>query len=148
MSETSSELQYPLDKLKTKNTKEKYALLLADVYSREIKAKTLLNKRPETVNAAMRELVPTLVQDKQDYSITTDKGKEFSKLEEGGIPAEAVHREKKGVNDISIIDRAMQGVKQDQAAIAADGDAQNWVGALPQAVDAHNKRPHMPANTL
>ena len=36
----------------------------------------------------------------------------------------------------------MQGVKQDQAAIVADGDAQNWVGALPQAVDAHNKRPH------
>ena len=80
----------------TKNTKEKYALLLADVYSREIKTKALINKRPETVNAAMRELVPTLVQDKQDYSITTDKGKEFSKLEEGGIPAEAVHREKKG----------------------------------------------------
>ena len=63
-------------------------------------------------------------------------------MEEGGIPAEAVHREKKGVNDISIIDRAMQGVKQDQAAIVADGDAQNWVGALPMAVDAHNKRPH------
>ena len=50
----------------TRNTKEKYALMIADVYTREIKAKTLLNKRPETVNAAMRELVPALVQDKRD----------------------------------------------------------------------------------
>jgi len=126
----------------TKNTKAKYALMIADVYTREIKAKTLLNKRPETVNAAMRELVPALVQDKRDYSITTDKGKEFSKLEEGGIPAEAVHREKKATNDIAVVDRQMQSLKQDLSSIIADGDARDWVGALPQAVDAHNKRPH------
>ena len=126
----------------TRNTKEKYALMIADVYTREMKAKTLLNKRPETVNAAMRELVPALVQDKRDYSITTDKGKEFSKLEEGGIPAEAVHREKKATNDIAVVDRQMQSLKQDLSSIIADGDARDWTGALPQAVDAHNKRPH------
>ena len=116
--------------------------MLVDVYSREIRAVPLLNKRPETVNTAMREATVSLVQDKQDYALTTDKGKEFSKLEEGGIPAEAVHREKKATNDIAVVDRAMQSLKQDSAAAVADGDASNWVEALPLAVDAHNKRPH------
>ena len=52
-----------------------------------------------------------------------------------------VHREK-GTNDISVLDRAMQTVKQDRAAAVADGDARNWVDVLPMAVDAHNNRPH------
>ena len=78
----------------TRNTKEKYALILADVYTRRARAVPLLNKKPETVNAAMQESLPTLVGDKKDFAITSDRGKEFSKLEEGGIPAEAVHREK------------------------------------------------------
>ena len=116
--------------------------MLADVYTREVRAKALPNKRPETVNAAMRELVPTLVEDKLDFALTTDKGGEFSRLETGGIPEEAVHREKKATNDIAVIDRAMQSLKTDQAAIVADGDASNWVEALPLAVDAHNKRLH------
>ena len=115
----------------TKNTKAKYALMINDVYTREVRAKTLTNKRPETVNEAMRELVPSIVEDKKDFAITTDLGKEFSKLDEGGIPAEAVHRDKKGKNDISVLDRAMMTVKQDSAAAVADGDAKNWVQALP-----------------
>ena len=68
------------------------ALMLADVYTREVRAKALPNKRPETVNAAMRELVPTLVEDKRDFALTTDKRGEFSRLETEWIPEEAVHR--------------------------------------------------------
>ena len=89
----------------------------------------------------MRDLIRQLVQDKRDYTITTAAGKEFSRLEDS-IPGEAVHRGEKGFNDISIIDRAMQRVKQDSAAAVADGDASNWVEALPMAIDAHNARPH------
>ena len=48
----------------TRNTKEKFALMLQDVYTREVRAKPLLNKKPETVNAAMRSLMPTLVEEK------------------------------------------------------------------------------------
>ena len=79
--------------------KEKYALLLGDVYTREARAVPLLNKKPETVNVAMQELLPTLVGDKNDFAITSDLGKEFSRLE-SGIPAEAVHRERKIVKMI------------------------------------------------
>ena len=64
------------------------------------------------------------------------------KIEQGGIPAEAVHREKKATNDIAVVDRAMQQIKTDQAGIVANGDARNWEEALPLAIDAHNKRPH------
>jgi hypothetical protein len=126
----------------TKNTKAKFALMLSDVYTREVRAVPMINKRPETVNAAMRELLPSIVEDEKGFAITTDAGKEFSMLDKGGIPAEAVHREKKGTNDISVLDRAMQTVKQDSAAAVADGDAKTWVEALPLAISAHNARPH------
>ena len=49
----------------TRNTKEKFALMIQDVYTREVRAQPLLNKQPATVNAAMRSLMPTLVGDKQ-----------------------------------------------------------------------------------
>ena len=52
----------------------------------------------------MRELLPSLVQDKQEFSLTTDAGKEFSQVE-SAIGEEAVHREKKASNDIAVIDR-------------------------------------------
>ena len=46
------------------------------------------------------------------------------------------------MNDISVLDRAMQTLKRDMAADVADGDATNWVQALSGAVEAHNSRPH------
>ena len=70
-----------IDMSQNTRTKERFALQLVDVYTRETRAQPLMNKQPATVNAAVRSLMPTLVEDKQDYAITTDKGKEFSKLE-------------------------------------------------------------------
>ena len=46
------------------------------------------------------------------------------------------------MNDISVLDRAMQTVKKDMAGTVADGDAASWVQALQPAVEAHNERPH------
>ena len=131
-----------IDMSQNTRTKERFALMISDVYTREVRAKTLTNKRPETVSAAMKDLLPTLVEDTTSFVIATDAGREFSRLEEGGIPAQAVHRSKKGTNDIAVLDRAMQSVKQDSAAAIADGDAKNWVDALPLAISAHNARPH------
>ena len=53
-----------------------------------------------------------------------------------------MHREKQSGNDIAVLDRAMQTVKKDMAADVADGSAKSWVQALPDAVEAHNDRPH------
>ena len=49
----------------TRNTKEKYALMLADVYTREVRAQPILNWKPDTVNAAIRELMPTVEEGKK-----------------------------------------------------------------------------------
>ena len=65
-------------------TREKYALMLIDVYTREVRAKPLLNEKPESINAAMRELLPTLIEENTNFALTTDLGREFSRLEEGG----------------------------------------------------------------
>ena len=51
-----------------------------------LRAIPLMNKKPETVHAAMRQAIPTLVQDKKDFALTTDARIEFSRLEEGGYP--------------------------------------------------------------
>ena len=122
-------------------TKQKYALMVQDVYTREIRVQALPNKTPQVVNAAAQELIPELVDGKQNFSITTDKGREWNALDDV-IPSQAVHREKQSMNDISVLDRGMQTVKKDMAADVADGSAKNWVVALPGAVTAHNDRPH------
>ncbi len=108
-----------------------------DVYTREVRAKALPNKDQATVHEAAKQLIPELVDQKQDYSITTDKGKEFNNLD-AAIPEQAGQREKKSMNDISVLDRAMQTLKRDMAADMANGEAANWVQALPGAVEAHN----------
>ena len=53
-----------------------------------------------------------------------------------------MHREKESKNDLAIVDRQMQSLKQDLAANVADGDAKTRTGALPLGADAHNARPH------
>lgn len=70
------------------------------------------------------------------------RGAEFSRIEQSGIPEEAVHRLKQATNDIAVVDRTMQTLEQDQAAILADGDDSNWKEALPIATEAYNRRPH------
>ena len=101
-------------------TKHKYELLVNDVYIREVRAKALPNKIPEVVNAAAQELIPELVDGKENFSITTDRGRESNALEQA-LPEQAVHREKQSMNNISVLDRAMQTVKKDMAADVADG---------------------------
>ena len=59
----------------TTNTKEKYALMIADVYSREIRAVPLLDKKTTSINAAMRSVMPEFASGKSDYVLLTDRGK-------------------------------------------------------------------------
>ena len=59
----------------------------------------------------------------------------------GGIPAEATHRLKQALQDISIIDRTMQTVKVYSQAAVSNGSAKKLGGGSPLAVDAHNARP-------
>ena len=72
--------------------------------------------------------------------LTTDKGNEFSKVDAVILP-EGVHRLKEGINDIGVVDRAMQTLKKDISSIIARKGGR-WDDVLQEAISAYNQRPH------
>ena len=73
--------------------RNKYGLVVQDVFTREIATKALPDKRAETVTRAAAEIIPDLVQEEGNYVVTTDLGNEFQGLE-AALPGGAVHRQK------------------------------------------------------
>ena len=73
--------------------RNKYGLVVQDVFTREIATKALPDKRAETVTRAAAEIIPDLVQEEDNYVVTTDLGNEFQGLE-AALPGGAVHRQK------------------------------------------------------
>ena len=60
--------------------RNKYGLVVQDVFTREIATKALPDKRAETVTRAAAEIIPDLVQEEGNYVVTTDLGNEFQAL--------------------------------------------------------------------
>ena len=56
----------------------------------------LRTKEPGEVNEQLNDAVAELVGEKKGYVLSTDKGKEFSRVEEVLEGDDAVHREKEG----------------------------------------------------
>ena len=54
--------------------RNKYGLVVQDVFTREIATKALPDKRAETVTRAAAEIIPDLVQEEGNYVVTTDMG--------------------------------------------------------------------------
>ena len=61
--------------------RNKYGLVVTDVFTREVATKALPDKRAETVTQAAAEIIPDLVQQEGNYVVTTDQGNEFRGLE-------------------------------------------------------------------
>ena len=119
-----------------------YILLLVDVFDRTINAKTLPDKTPETVNAAMRELLgPEDEHPEDNFTLTTDAGQEFCRLQEI-LPANCFHKEKdpSDRNAIAVCDRAIQTVKKDLAVRIANRGG-DFHSQLEDVVKAYNARP-------
>ena len=72
--------------------------------------------------------------------ITTDKGKEFSKVD-AAIRPEGVQRLKEGINDIAVVDRAIQTLKKDISSLISRKGG-HWDDVLQEAITAYNQRPH------
>ena len=100
--------------------RNKYGLVVQDVFTREIATKALPDKRAETVTRAAAEIIPSLVQGEGNYVVTTDLGNEFRGLE-GALPGGAVHRQKdpSDRNATAVVDRAIQTLKKDLAGMVA-----------------------------
>ena len=123
-----SEAEGPNDRLQadlvdfSQNTRgrNKYGLVVQDVFTREIATKALPDKRAETVTRAAAEIIPDLVQEEGNYVVTTDLGNEFQGLE-AALPGGAVHRQKDPTdrNATAVVDRAIQTLKKDLAGMVA-----------------------------
>ncbi|CAE7943756.1 unnamed protein product, partial [Symbiodinium necroappetens] len=120
----------------------KFGLVVADVFTREVATKALPDKSAQTVTRAAAEIIPELVQDESNYAITTDLGNEFRGLE-AALPGGVVHRQKDPTdrNATAVVDRATQTLKKDLAGkVARDGGG--WGDHVDEAAEAYNARPH------
>ena len=122
--------------------RNKYGLVVTDVFTREVATKALPDKRAETVTAAAAEIIPDLVQGEGSYVVTTDLGNEFRGLE-GALPGGAVHRQKDPTdrNATAVVDRAIQTLKKDLAGMVARRGG-GWGEHVDEAAEAYNARPH------
>ena len=111
--------------------RNRYGLVVTDVFTREVATKALPDKRAETVTQAAAEIIPELVEEEGNYVVTTDLGNEFQGLEQA-LPDAAVHRQKRPEdrNATAVIDRAIQTLKKDLAGRAArEGGGKNLFGS-------------------
>ena len=122
--------------------RNKYGLVVQDVFTREIATKALPDKRAETVTRAAAEIIPDLVQEEGNYVVTTDLGNEFQGLE-AALPGGAVHRQKdpSDRNATAVVDRAIQTLKKDLAGMVARRKG-GWGEHVDEAAEAYNARPH------
>ena len=122
--------------------RNKYGLVVQDVFTREIATKALPDKRAETVTRAAAEIIPDLVQEEGNYVVTTDLGNEFQGLE-AALPGGAVHRQKDPTdrNATAVVDRAIQTLKKDLAGMVARRGG-GWGEHVDEAAEAYNARPH------
>jgi hypothetical protein len=114
-------------------------LCVINVFSRELYARALPDKQAASVAHAMLQILEELPVRPQ--FISTDGGLEFkgpvdALLEGRGI----VHRTKPvgDVNALSVVDRAIQSLKQLVARILARDAGESWRAVLGDAVEAYN----------
>ncbi len=120
--------------------KKKYALVVQDVFTREINTKAIDDKKPGTVNQAFKDIVDVPA---GPIKVTTDKGGEFSNLEAALPDRKLIHVAKQAndKNAIAVIDRGIQTIKKDISADIADGGGR-WDEKIEAVTNSYNDRPH------
>ncbi|CAE7317175.1 unnamed protein product [Symbiodinium microadriaticum] len=123
-------------------SRNKYGLVVTDVFTREAVTRPLPDKNAATVARAAAEAIPELVEGEGNYVVTTDEGHEFRTLE-AALPGQAVHRTKRPQdrNATAAVDRLIQTLKKDLAGeVARHGG--KWDDHAANATEAYNARPH------
>ena len=94
-------------------------------------------------DAGAAEIIPDLVQEEDNYVVTTDLGNEFQGLE-AALPGGAVHRQKDPTdrNATAVVDRAIQTLKKDLAGMVARRG-----GGWSEHVRTKQRRPTTPCHT-
>ena len=131
---------FRLNSSENKNDDHRYFLQVSDVFTRKAYTEPLKGKNAIQVESAMRKIMHEVPNQGRDSVVTTDKGGEFAGLDKS-LPQGAVHREKEGVNDISVLDRSMQEIKKGLEA-KAQTNGQGWAQNLKEATKNYNFTPH------
>ena len=116
----------------------RYAVVLGDVFTRELRAVPIPSKDPATVARVLKPMIENLTEGTSHFTLSTDQGAEFTRLD---LPEEAAHRLKAGKQDLAIIDRGIQNLKKGLASKAALNNKE-WDANLPGVQRAYNATPH------
>ena len=116
----------------------RYAVVLSDVFTRELRTAAVPSKDPETVAAVLKPMITNLTDGDQNYTLSTDKGAEFTRLD---LPVEAAHRLKAGKQDLAVIDRGIQTIKKGLASKTAKNNKE-WDDNIEGVQRAYNATPH------
>ncbi len=130
----------------SKNTSAKiphrYAVVLADVFTRKLDIETVKTKDASTVEAAMRRGLKDLgVDGSKAALIRTDQGKEFSTINDVA-PHIHVQRDVRDRNGLAIVDRGIQSIKRDLAAEVGKKKGTRWSDVAEKVVEDHNEKPN------
>ena len=123
-----------------KNHEHKYALEVADVFTKKAYTEPLRTKSAGDVAVAMHNILQKVPGRAERASMSTDKGREWADFNMV-LPHSAVHRYKKTINDLSVVDRQMQTLKRDLED-SAQNSGTHWSEALEKVTYNYNERPH------
>ena len=122
------------------NDQHRYALQVSDVFTRKAYTEPLKGKNAIQVDSAMRKLLKEVPNQGRNAVLSTDKGGEFAGVDKV-LPKGAAHRERQGVNDLSVVDRSMQTLKRDLED-KAQNNGQGWAHNLHEVTSNYNFRPN------
>ena len=94
----------------------RYAVVLGDVFTRELLAVPVPSKDPATVARVLKPMIQNLTEGDKNFTLSTDGGAEFTCLD---LLEQAAHRLKAGKQDLAVIDRGIQNLKKGLASKAA-----------------------------
>ena len=116
----------------------RYAVVLSDVFTRELRTAAVPSKDPATVARVLRPMLENITEGDTNFTLSTDQGPEFTRLD---LPQQAVHRLKMGKQDLAVIDRGIQTLKRGLAGRVAK-NGKEWDSNLPGVERAYNATPH------
>ena len=116
----------------------RYAVVLGDVFTRELRAVPVPSKDPATVARVLKPMLANLTEGDRNFTLSTDGGAEFTRLD---LPPEAAHRLKAGKQDLAMIDRGIQNHKKGLASRAAKNNKE-WDENIEGVQRAYNATPH------
>ena len=120
-----------------------YALVVENVFSRELYARALQTKDPVTVLQAFKEILTQAGH--KPSRLDTDNGSEFQGLFDAFLKSQQIwhpEKDKQNPNWLAPLDRAIQTLKRAIFRNVVGNKDKDWASNLPQTIAGINEQPH------